>query len=138
MPPGLQNFFIYALQRCPPDVLDPVKALDSDLRAWQPLVWEMDRNMWCTASFLHAAGLEVYRSTEGWTTRPGPSAAGEPATPFAFVPARVSVDENAKTKWELQSPAPNLHLFKVVAPEAYGPAMRDCLRELYRSFPARP
>ncbi len=138
MPLELQNFFIYALQRCPPEVLEPVKALGSDLRPWQPLVWEMDRNMWCTASLLHAAGRQVYRSKDGWTSSAGPSAAGEPATPFGFVPARVSVDDAGKIQWELNSPAPNLHLFKVLAPDAYGPAMRDCLRELLRAFHVEP
>jgi hypothetical protein len=117
-PRSLQYFFIYALQRPSPHELDPMEALKMDLRPWHRLVWEMDRNMWCTGPFLHAAGRLAL--TEKL---------------FTFVPARVEVDDGGRTRISFDSPKPNVQLFKVTAPEKYGTAMRDCLRDLLRSFP---
>ncbi len=131
----LQNFFIYALQECAPEELDPLDALHADLRPWRQLVWQMDRNMWCTASFLHAAGREVRKINGGWTTSSQPAANAEASTPFAFVPARVQVDKTGKTRWETGADTPNVHLFKVVSSGQYAPAMRDCLRELLQRMP---
>jgi hypothetical protein len=134
-PTGLQNFFVYALQRPAPADLDPIEALKANLRPWRPLVWEMDRNMWCTAPFLHAAGRSVRKANGVWTAAPAlePGAPSEPL--FTFVPARVEVDEAGRTKKFLDAPDPNVQLFKVVAPGSYGEALRDCLRGLLRSFP---
>jgi inosine-uridine nucleoside N-ribohydrolase len=134
-PKGLQAYFIYALQRPAPDELDPIQALRTDLRPWRRLVWEMDRNMWCTAPFLHAAGRTVRLSNGTWTcARPAP--AGAPAeSVFTFVPARVEVDDSGKTRKFLNDPHPNVQLFKVTATDRYTEAMRDCLRELLRGLP---
>ena len=132
-PRALQNYFIYALQRCAPEELDPLQALRADLRPWQRLVWEMDRNMWCTASFLHAAGRKVRKINNGWTASQQPGA--EATEPFSFVPARIQVDATGKTTWETEAANPNIQLFKVASREHYGPAMRDCLRELLTAFP---
>lgn len=136
-PAQLQNFFIYALQRCAPEQLEPLKALQADLRPWQHLVWEMDRNMWCTASFLHAAGRTV-RKTNGTWTASGQSAASAAAeTPFSFVPAHLEVDERGKTTCKEGAADANVQLFKVLSARDYAPAMRDCLREVLQSFPER-
>ncbi|HEY5915173.1 MAG TPA: nucleoside hydrolase [Verrucomicrobiae bacterium] len=138
VPEPLQRFFIYALQRCAPDELDPLKALESDLRPWRRLVWDMDRNMWCTASFLHAAGRKIYMTGQTWTaplTRP-PNGTSEAL--FTFFPARVEVDEAGKTKLLPGAANSNVQLLKVVSPDEYAPALRDCLRGLLQSgFPAR-
>jgi len=136
-PLGLQNYFIYALQRCAPEELDPTKALQADLRPWQRLVWEMDRNMWCTASLLHAAHREIHKVGGVWTASRSPSA-DEDAAPFSFVPARIAVDETGKTTWEPNATDPNARLFKIRSAESYRPAMRDCLRELFIAFPIPP
>ncbi len=150
VPAPLQRFFIYALQRCGPEELDPLKALETDLRPWRRLVWDMDRNMWCTASFLHAAGRNVERvqdahATGGaavppaagasWTAKQAAPANAKAAELFTFVPARVEVDASGKTKFEAGAPNSNMQLFKVLSPENYGPALRDCLRGLFQSMP---
>jgi hypothetical protein len=131
-PRELQNYFIYALQRCAPEELDPQKALPADLRPWRRLVWEMDRNMWCTASFLHAAGRNVRETSGGWTAAGG-GAAGGGSAPFTFVPARLEVDGTGKTAWQAGVTNANIQLFKVLSAERYSAAMRDCLRELLNS-----
>ena len=137
-PPELQNYFIYALQKCAPEELGPLKALRADLRPWRHLVWEMDRNMWCTASLIHAAGRKVSKASDSWTISPQPAADAEATAPFTFVPARIQVDATGKTTWETEATNANVHLFKVVSSEHYSPAMRDCLRELLRSLPPAP
>jgi hypothetical protein len=135
VPAGLQNYFIYALQRPSPEELDPLKALEADLRPWRRLVWEMDRNMWCTAPFLHAAGRSVRKANGAWTAAQPPQAGTPAQSPFTFVPARIEVDEAGRTKKFLGDPSPNVQLFKVVSPASYGEALRDCLRELLQGFP---
>lgn len=132
-PPPLQRFFIYALQRCAPEELDPLKALELDMPAWHRLVWEMDRNMWCTASFFHAAGRKVYRVGETWRALSQPPPNATPEEVFTFVSARVEVDPSGKTKLVPGAADSNLQLFKVLSPEFYAPAFRDCLRELLKS-----
>lgn len=138
MPRTLQNYFIYALQKCAPEELDPVKALQADLKPWHRLVWQMDRNMWCTASFLHAANRKVQKINGAWTASAQLSVKEGAADIFTFIPIRVEVHENGKTSWEPNAATPNAQLFKIVSPEIYGPAMRDCLRALFRSFPPAP
>jgi len=112
----------------------PVKALQADLQPWHHLVWEMDRNMWCTASLLHAAARKVHKVNGAWTASRQPSTDAN-ATPFSFVPARVAADETGKTTWEPNATNSNARLFKMLSAENYGPAMRDCLRELLGTFP---
>ncbi len=134
-PRELQNYFIYALQKCAPKELDPLEALQADLQPWRQLVWEMDRNMWCTASFLHAAGRNVRKINERWTATPNGLGNGNNAAPFGFVPAHLNVDSTGKTRFETGADKPNVQLFKVGSPKGYAPAMQDCLRELLQSFP---
>jgi hypothetical protein len=134
-PKGLQAYFIYGLQRPSPEEVDPIKALTMDLRPWRRLVWEMDRNMWCTAPFLHAAGRTVCKFNGSWfCAQPSPAGA-QLDNLFTFVPARVEVDDSGKTKKLLNDPNPNVQLFKVTAQDSYAAAMRDCLRELLCSWP---
>ena len=119
-PPALQNFFIYALQRVDPKELDPQQALTMDLQPWRHLVFGMQRNMWCTASFLHAAD------------RPS-------GQPFSFEPARVEVDDKGLAKVAFDADNPNMHMFRMADRARYVKAMTDRLRKLLRDFPtARP
>jgi sialidase-1 len=130
----LQNYFIYALQKCAPEELDPIEGLQTDLRPWHRLVWEMDRNMWCTASFLHAAGRTIRKINGAWTASRQPLPDANTTEPFTFIPARVEVDQAGKTTLDLKATNSNMHVFKLVASQDYGPAMRDCLRDLFRSL----
>lgn len=136
--PGLQNYFIYALQKCDPALLDPLEVLSADLRPWRRLVWEMDRNMWCTASLLHAAGRTVHELDGRWTAAPQSPTPQASASPFEFIPARVQVDDAGKTTFNCRDAKPNVHLFKVVSAEPYAAAMRDCLKEALEAIPVVP
>lgn len=133
-PVRVQNFFIYALQVVPPELIDPVEALDKDFRPFRHLVWKMRRQMWCTASFLHAAGLQPVKSEDGsYKLVPEAQAADRPA-PFAFVAARVKIDEKARTR-VVPDAAPNMHVFKAADTAVYDEAMTRVLAGLLERFP---
>ncbi|GEM_PF-3192889 len=48
---------------------------------------------------------------------------------------RATVDAAGRTKLDFNATEPNLHAFKIIAPDDYSPALRDSLRELFRTFP---
>ena len=48
---------------------------------------------------------------------------------------RATVDVAGRTKLDFNATEPNLHAFKIIAPDDYSPALRDSLRELFRTFP---
>jgi hypothetical protein len=131
-PTGLQNWFIYALVK--PDA-DPIAFL------WQPQdeatrrrVWSMRRNMWCTAPLLHGAGRRVVETSPGrWVAEPAGSRAQKDDTPFAFVPARVSVDDSARATLHLGESTEGrpCHVFKILDEARYDRIMTSCLRELF-------
>jgi hypothetical protein len=136
-PTGVQNFFIYALQAVPPELIDPVAALRMDFRPWRHLVWSMQRQMWCTASFLHAAGLDAVRQADSGFTI-APVAPGGPAGEiFTFVPACVQIDDAGRTR-VVPDPPPNMHVFKSADPGEYSQAMTRCLAILLERFPVEP
>lgn len=138
-PEGLKNFFTYALQRVPTDLIDPQAALKMDLRPWRPLVWAMQRNMWCTASFLHAAGYTVAKMPDGRyvPVPPGTNASelsAEPADVFDFVPAHVEINDQGQTRTVAEGAKPNMHAFHAADIEVYARAMGDCLARLLAEF----
>ncbi len=137
-PPALQNFFIYALQTVRPDELNPLQAMRQNLRPWRQLVWKMDRNMWCTASLLHAAGRSIYRRQDGWHSAAKLPADCQPTPVFTFVPAGVAVDDMGKTRINHSPAKPNLELLRITAAKDYEAAMRDCLMELLQQLKIVP
>lgn len=134
-PAPLQNFFIYALQVVPPDLIDPLDALGMDLRPWRRLVWKMRRQMWCTAPFLHAAGLGLVATADGGyepRTKPASDEAADEL--FTFVPARVEIDDGGRTR-AVADGSPNMHVFRIRHPEHYEQAMTRWLALLFERFP---
>jgi len=135
-PTGVQNFFIYALQAVPPELIDPVQALKMDLRPWRHLVWNMRRQMWCTASFLHAAGLDVVRQGEAdFQIRPLAAQAADPRGEiYTFVPVHVETGDDARSRILPDRP-PNMHVFTSRDKGEYTRAMTQCLMRLLEAFP---
>ena len=131
-PQRLQNWFIFALVK--PDT-DPIAFLS---RAQEPSVrrrvWSMPRNMWCTGPFLHAAGREVVEASAGrWVARPARRESQDDATPYAFVPARVTVDDKARATLHLDETTQGraVHVFKILDQANYDKMMASCLGELF-------
>ncbi len=110
-PPRVQNFFLYALRKMSDEEHDPIKALDTPLNAaaTEPF-WKLDRRMWCTGAFLHAAGMED--------------------ASFSFKPLRFDIDSNgiATPRKEGRISLPTFHVDTPVYPLAMQKALR-CLLE---------
>ncbi len=108
--PALQQFFIYALEKTPVSGSDPLAALsapvtDQAKAQW----WPQDRNMWCTAAFLHAAG------------RKGKT--------YDFAPASFTIEADGRTSLVESGPAsaPTIH---VLDSKGYAAEMTTALQEL--------
>lgn len=124
MKPALLNYFTGVLAKRPPT--DWLSALEAPVDP--KLVAEcgaLDRNMWCTAGFLHTAGLTVW--SDGTIARLGEKPEKEV---FRFVPVEVTCDDKGFTKWTLSSAAGNRFLFEVTDERNYQEAMTRALREM--------
>lgn len=124
MRPVVRNFFngLFA-KRNPGDWLTfldtPVdqKALDKTGRKL--------RNMWCTAGFLHAAGLTVWK--DGTIALRGADPAKEV---FRFVPVAVTCSDDGQTSWQPDAKSGTRFLFEITDEKAYPEAMTRALVEL--------
>ena len=125
--PPLLNFFVYALQRIPPGEIDPAAALRMDLRPYRHLPGTMDRNMWCTASFLHAGGYTVRVENNTFRVTRGP-ADGDAV--FTFTPVAVELDERGRTARMTPDAGSSLQVFETADPVRYGAAMLASLKQL--------
>jgi len=147
--PRLQNFFIYALARVSPEKLDPIAALSGGLDpAARTAMWTQERNMWSTASLLHAAGWEPTRSSDGsWRLTPlaseggsGREGVGPPATTAPtsqivwFEKRRVRLDADGKTRFDDQAGDLDIVVFRRGDEAAYNAAMTAALRDLLKNI----
>jgi len=149
-PAGLQNFFLYALTSGsdwkatpPPDTSDPLAYLKRDVDpAARRAVYALERNMWCTAPFLHAAGrLVVERAPGIWEAVSAGENAQGVVTPFDFVPGRISIDDRGRTAFQEGGQLGDGHTiaaFKVLNPDRYQAILTSCLRELLRARADEP
>ena len=124
----LQNFFAFMYQRGPQAnwlqyVLAPKEA---PLLAQQGT---LSRNMWCTAGFLHAAGLAVSRDG-----RILPQAEASDAV-FSFDPIRIQCAPNGVTQWAPDATAKNRFIFHVRDLQHYQSAMISALHSLLTQLP---
>ncbi len=136
-PAVLQNWFIYALTK--PAGADPIGFLSMPQEpSARRRVWGMRRNMWCTAPLLHAAGREVTEASPGrHVARPAGDAARDNKTPYDFVPARVTVDDDAKATLLLgdTETGREVRVFKILDQAGYDKIMTGCLGELFAELP---
>ena len=91
---------------------------------------ERYRNMWCTAGFLHAAGLTV---TADGRIRERTDTAAAPI--YTFDPVRVRCGADGITEWSPDSRSRNRFLFHVRDLERYPAAMTAALGALLGSLP---
>lgn len=110
-PQAVQSLFVYALTKASPETRDPIAALDEKPAASdRKRIWALQRNMWCTGAFLHAAG-------RGNDT-------------FSFNKIGVKLDDNGVTTIDPDSDL-KLPTFHRKDETAYANAMRETLRELF-------
>ena len=84
----------------------------------------LSRNMWCTAGFLHAAGLTVW--LDGTIAPLNQHAQREV---FGFVPVETSCSETGSVRWQ-KSGREDRFLFEVKDEQAYPAAMTKALTNL--------
>jgi hypothetical protein len=84
---------------------------------------EMERRMWCTAGFLHSAGLAVDR-------RGAIVEAGEADGVFRFEPIQVECDQEGLTRWEAAAGVEDRFILSVPDRESYGRAMTLAMKSL--------
>jgi hypothetical protein len=89
----------------------------------------LDRNMWCTAGFLHAAGLAVTK-TGAIVPR---AKAGDPV--FVFEPIRVNCSADGITRWAPDPSSKDRFLLRVIDSGAYPSAMTVALKTVLLSLP---
>lgn len=137
--PRVQNYFAFVFKQGVPERArqKPADALTPNW--WHYLegpndaeflarVGELQRNMWCTGGFLHAAGLSVDREGKLAT-------AAEIDSPvFGFDPVDVRCDANGITNWSANPQSPRRHLFTMRDEKRYGPAMTAAMRTLLGVF----
>ena len=88
-----------------------------------------ERNMWCTAGFLHAVGLTVTKSGEIVP----PKSAKEPV--FVFDPIRVNCSADGVTEWSNDPRSRNRFILRVTDVECYQSAMTAALKSLVTKLP---
>jgi len=89
----------------------------------------LQRNMWCTAGFLHAVGQTVTKAGDIVPL----AGAADPV--FVFVPVRVTCSPDGVTRWEPGAASPGRLLLRVRDTGAYPAAMTAALKALLRSLP---
>jgi len=120
-PLALQSFFLYAFLKVDPTDLDPVAALSMNLRTWRGSIWPRSKEMWSTASILHAAGRE-----------------GEVPGAFRFVPVRIEIGDDALIRsLDFSASDSKTRILERSDLRAYESAMNACIRKLFARFPVR-
>jgi hypothetical protein len=142
-PPALQQYFVYALTHRRDDPLAYLSRPLSRAEAYQafrqpPPYGRRQRDLWCLAPLLHAAGREVVETAEGgWASVPGPISSPAVKQTYTFVPVRATVDDRgaATLDFQQQGPGQKVLLFKLLDMKGYDEVMAGCLSDLFRRMP---
>ncbi len=110
-PLALQNFMVYALTKRPVAERDPIAALNDPIAPKvREKIWGDLRNMWCTAGYLHAAGVDN--------------------DTFSFRKVPVHLDNNGTSRITNGSDGLQVLTFHVEDTAAYSASMGKALREI--------
>lgn len=122
--PEVQNYFVGVLAR--QKTSDWLKSLYGpvDTRLLE-YYGRLQRNMWCTGGFLHAAGFTVLKSGE--IAPLGTCAADEV---FSFVPIEVTCDADGRNDWQQVSGLSNRYIYRVNDEALYQSAMTKALKTI--------
>ncbi|NWG14120.1 MAG: nucleoside hydrolase [Acidobacteria bacterium] len=138
LPRPLQNFFLYALSRQVPLQVEPIAYLrrepQEELRKEQ---WRQVRNMWSTASLVHAAGRRLFRSGNSWAALHQPPAGFTRADVFDFSPAKIEIDADLNVRLELTAADRSFRVFRLLDLANYQEAMTSSLRRLLSEMTLR-
>lgn len=133
-PLEVHNYFVYGLTRADPKTRDAILALGEPIaQDVKQKIWAMDRAMWSTAAFIHAAGLAVVKMEGQWRLVAAEEM-GQAKPAFRFVPRRVAVNEEGVTRLNgdgSRATGKVMQVFQFEGTENdYNAAMRDSLTRL--------
>lgn len=137
-PLELQNYFVYGLTRADPKKIDGVLALGKPVpQDMKKKLWAMDRAMWSTAAFIHAAGCAVVMKDGQWGLVLAEEA-GQAKPAFRFVPTRVTVKDDGATRLEELEARPAEQVMQIFQFQGttsdYNRAMSQCLTGLLKGL----
>lgn len=137
-PLEVQNYFVYGLTRADPKVVDAVAVLGKPIpQDVKEKIWAMDRAMWSTAAFIHAAGLTVVMKDGQWGLVLAEEA-GQAKPAFRFVPSLVTVKDGGATRLEELEASPAERVMQIFQFQGtasdYNRAMSLCLTGLLEGF----
>jgi hypothetical protein len=91
---------------------------------------DMDRHMWCTGGFLHAADYRICVNGEILSLNDNSE------TPvFGFDKIKVTCDDNGITKWQRNNKSGNRFIFHVTDTKNYQSAMTKAMKSLLMTLP---
>lgn len=135
----VQNYFAYMFRHGRPGPDAPAKPVDTTdwlnhllgPRDAPVLDWQntVDRNMWCTAGFLHAAGRTV--EADGGIV---PLARARNPV-FTFDPIRIECSPNGVTRWTDAPEAHSRHILHVRDRAHYAESMTRAMKALLTELP---
>jgi hypothetical protein len=124
----VRKYFLYMFDQEPSHRWLTYLRRPLDERNWEFFL-DQHRNMWSTASLLHAAGQTV--STSG-AIQP---AASCPNPVFRFIPITVSCADDGESTWApVAGGSTNRYLFEITDEQAYAAAMPAALHSLLRTL----
>jgi len=136
-PPGLVQYFVYALEK---ETADPLAFLAEPVEAARRArLFAMRRNLWCTAVFVTLAGQGVVFDPQTGVrfVNPAsdPASARTPGLLFGFEKVQVSITDDGAIRYGPAPTAKAVHRFKVLDPVRYGPGMTAATASLLKRFP---
>jgi hypothetical protein len=139
LPDPLVRFFLYGLARRIPSIDDPVAALGpGGLDAERSKFAGQYRNMWSTATILHASGRKLYRKQGDWRALREAEAGYREASVFDFRPVKITVDRDLRSRISDASGAAPAQILYLTDIDHYERALFTALRNLLRDMPLVP
>lgn len=129
LPKRLQNYFLFMLGQKKSHKW--LTYLNEDVEIAQLDSFnKMNRNMWCTAGFLDAAGKKVTANGEIVPLQ------STKKSVFSFIPVEIECKDDGITHWNLNNPSKNRFIFHVEDLENYQIAMSIALKNLLLGLPS--
>ncbi|MDD3724227.1 MAG: nucleoside hydrolase [Bacteroidales bacterium] len=128
LPDRLQNYFLFMLgQKKSHKWLNYlINDVEHDLLEYYN---KMNRNMWCIAGFLYAAGKKVTCNGEIVSLH------SKEKSVFSFIPIDVNANDDGFTQWQLDTTSQKRYIVHVDDIENYQTAMTIALKNLLLNLP---
>lgn len=128
LPKRLQNYFLFMLGQKKSHKW--LTYINNEVEFDQLKIFnKKNRNMWCTAGFLDAAGKKVTSKGEIVPLQ------SKMKSVFSFIPVNIECKDNGITNWNLANPSKNRFIFHVEDLKNYQIAMTIALKNILLNLP---